>query len=66
MSAKDEIDDSAAPLVEHLAELRNRLIWSVAAFLVAMILCFVVAEPILDFMLEPIERSMRELGDPNR
>jgi sec-independent protein translocase protein TatC len=65
MSAKDEIEDSSAPLVEHLIELRNRLIWSVAAFLVAMILCFMVAEPILDFMLMPIEQSMRDLGDPN-
>jgi sec-independent protein translocase protein TatC len=65
MSAGNEIDDSAAPLVEHLAELRNRLIWSVSAFLVAMILCFVVAEPILDFMLAPIEQSMRDLGNPN-
>jgi sec-independent protein translocase protein TatC len=61
----DEIEDSSAPLVEHLIELRNRLIWSVGAFLVAMILCFVVAEPILDFLLHPIELSMRELGDPN-
>jgi sec-independent protein translocase protein TatC len=65
MSAKDDIDDSSAPLVEHLIELRNRVLWSVAAFLVAMILCFVVAEPILNFMLKPIEHSMRELGDPN-
>lgn len=65
MTAKDDIDDSSAPLVEHLIELRNRLIWAVSAFMVAMILCFVVAEPILNFMLEPIERSMRELGDPN-
>ncbi len=61
----DEIEDSSAPLVEHLIELRNRLIWSVSAFMVAMILCFVVAEPILDFLLAPIEKSMRELGDPN-
>ncbi|MFN5998067.1 MAG: twin-arginine translocase subunit TatC [Paracoccaceae bacterium] len=65
MSTKDAIDDSSAPLVEHLIELRNRLIWAVAAFLIAMILCFVVAEPILNFMLEPIERAMRDLGDPN-
>jgi sec-independent protein translocase protein TatC len=65
MTGKDEIDDSSAPLVEHLIELRNRLIWSVTAFLIAMILCFVVAEPILDFLLAPIERSMRDLGDPN-
>ena len=64
MSA-EEIDDSAAPLVEHLAELRNRLIWSVGAFVVALILCFVVAEPILDFLLHPIELAMRELGNPN-
>ncbi len=61
----DEIDDSAAPLIEHLAELRNRLIWSVVAFLVAMLLCFAVAEPILDFLLTPIEEAMRALGNPN-
>lgn len=65
MTTKDDIEDSSAPLVEHLIELRNRVIWAVGAFLVGMILCFVVAEPILDFMLEPIERAMRELGDPN-
>jgi sec-independent protein translocase protein TatC len=65
MTAKDQIDDSSAPLVEHLAELRNRLIWSVCAFLVGMVLCFIVAEPILDFMLQPIEKAMRALGNPN-
>ena len=65
MTAKDEIDDSSAPLVEHLTELRNRLIWSVCAFLVGMVVCFIVAEPILDFMLRPIEEAMRALGNPN-
>jgi sec-independent protein translocase protein TatC len=65
MTAKDSIEDSSAPLVEHLIELRNRIIWAVGAFLVGMILCFVIAEPILDFMLGPIERAMRDLGDPN-
>jgi sec-independent protein translocase protein TatC len=65
MSAKDDIDDSAAPLIEHLAELRNRLIWSVSAFIVAMLACFIVADPILDFLLGPIERAMRDLGNPN-
>jgi sec-independent protein translocase protein TatC len=64
-AARDEIDDTSAPLIEHLAELRNRLIWSVLAFVVAMLACFVVAEPILGFLLEPIERTMRSLGDPN-
>ena len=65
MTTKDDIEDSSAPLVEHLIELRNRLIWAVGAFLVGMILCFIVAEPILDFMLQPIETAMRDLGNPN-
>ncbi len=65
MSASDEIEDSAAPLIEHLAELRTRLIYSVSAFLVAMVLCFSVGGPLLDFLLQPIERTMRSLGNPN-
>lgn len=65
MTKSDEIDDSSAPLIEHLAELRNRLIWAVSSFVVAMVLCFLVAEPILDFLLRPIEESMRALGNPN-
>lgn len=61
----DEIEDSAAPLIEHLTELRQRLIWSVVAFLVAMVACFTVGGQILDFLLVPIESTMRSLGDPN-
>lgn len=64
-AAKDSIDDSSAPLIEHLAELRNRLIWSLTAFIVAVLLAFVIAEPTLNFMLRPIEQVMRELGDAN-
>ena len=65
MSSKDEIDDSSAPLVEHLAELRNRLIWSVLAFIVAMLAAFPFAKTILGFLLKPIEEAMRSLGNPN-
>ncbi|NNU81859.1 twin-arginine translocase subunit TatC [Halovulum dunhuangense] len=61
----DDIDDSAAPLIEHLAELRTRLIRSVIAFLVGMIVCFMAAEAILDFLLVPIEQTLRALGDPD-
>lgn len=65
MSASDDdIEDSAAPLIEHLAELRTRLIRSVGAFIVGIVLAFVVAEPILQFLLQPIEATLRELGDP--
>ena len=65
MTKSDEIEDSSAPLIEHLTELRNRLIWSVLAFIVAMVLVFTVAGYMLDFLLLPIERSMRSLGNDN-
>ncbi len=65
MTATEEIEDSAAPLIEHLAELRTRLIRACAAFLVAMIICFSFGGYVLDFLLTPIERTMRNLGNPN-
>lgn len=65
MSSSDDIEDSSAPLIEHLAELRNRLIWSVVAFVIGMIICFSVGGYILDFLLIPIEDTMRNLGNPN-
>ena len=63
-SSDDEIEDSSAPLIEHLAELRTRLIYSVMAFVVGIVLAFVVAEPILQFLVSPIEATLRGLGDP--
>ena len=50
----DEIEDTKAPLIEHLAELRSRLIRSVIAFLVGMVICFTVWNPIFDFLTAPI------------
>jgi sec-independent protein translocase protein TatC len=50
----DEVEQSSMPLIEHLTELRNRLIWSLAAFTVAIILCFFVWEPIYDFLTVPL------------
>ncbi|MCT4559335.1 MAG: twin-arginine translocase subunit TatC [Pelagimonas sp.] len=68
---RDEMDASTAPLIEHLAELRTRLIHSVIALLVGITLCFVpiqgefIAQHILEFMLQPIEATLRALGDPS-
>lgn len=62
MSATDEIDDSAAPLIEHLAELRTRLIHSVIAFIIGMIICFTVWNPIFNFLTNPLCSAMAERG----
>ncbi len=67
----DQIEDSSAPLIEHLAELRNRLIRSVIALLVGISVFFIpiqgdfIAEHVLQFMLQPIEDTLRALGDPS-
>lgn len=50
----DDIEASSAPLIEHLIELRNRILWSLGAFLVAMLLCFSVWNPIFNFLTAPI------------
>lgn len=64
-TAHDEVEDSSAPLIEHLAELRTRLIRSVLAFFIGMVICFSFGGAILDFLLMPIEKTMRSLGNPN-
>lgn len=65
MSNTDEVEDSSMPLIEHLAELRTRLIRSALAFIVGMVICFSFGGAILDFLLIPIENTMRDLGNPN-
>ncbi|MBU3028941.1 twin-arginine translocase subunit TatC [Paracoccus sp. XHP0099] len=50
----DALEDSSAPLIEHLAELRTRIIWSMLAFIVAMVLCYTVWKPVYNVLTQPI------------
>ena len=50
---QEEIDSSKAPLLDHLVELRKRLIFSVCAFFVMFLLCFTVARQIYDVLVWP-------------
>ncbi len=58
----DEIDDTAAPLIEHLAELRSRLIRSVLAFIVGMVIAFTFWNPIFNYLTQPICGALAERG----
>jgi len=66
MSTGDPIEDSSAPLIEHLAELRTRLIRSVLAFVVGMVAMFTVAEPMLEFISQPLAEVLRARGEDAR
>ena len=49
----EEIDASKAPLMDHLIELRQRLIWSLVAFFVMFFVCFAIARQIYDVLVWP-------------
>lgn len=51
---EDELDKSKAPLLEHLIELRRRLLWSIAALGIAFAVCLYFAEPIFGFLVKPL------------
>ncbi|WP_343044186.1 twin-arginine translocase subunit TatC [Sneathiella litorea] len=53
-----EIDEHKAPLMEHLIEFRNRLVYSVVALLVAFILCYIVSEDLFAFLVRPLVEAM--------
>jgi sec-independent protein translocase protein TatC len=50
----DELDKSKAPLLDHLVELRRRLLWSVVALGVAFAFCLYFARPIFSFLVQPL------------
>ncbi len=62
MSAGDEMEASSAPLMEHLTELRNRIMWSLLAYIVAITICFFVWEPIYDFLTVPLCQALTARG----
>ena len=49
-----DIDDTPRPLLEHLIELRRRLLWCVAALFVAFFACLYFARPIFAFLVQPL------------
>ena len=52
-----DIDDTPAPLLDHLVELRKRLIWSFAALFAAFGVCFYFADHIFAFLAQPLVRA---------
>lgn len=53
--AEEDIDKSSAPLMEHLIELRRRLIWALGGFFVAFLVCFFFAKPLFNLLVLPFQ-----------
>jgi sec-independent protein translocase protein TatC len=54
MALIKDLDDRQMPLLDHLIELRNRLIYSVAAILLGFVVCYFFSEHIYAFLVRPL------------
>ncbi|MBK0397800.1 twin-arginine translocase subunit TatC [Limibaculum sp. M0105] len=56
------IDDSSAPLIEHLIELRSRLIWSLVGLGGGFVVCWIFAEDIYTILTLPLCEALEDRG----
>ena len=61
--AEDIQDETKMPLLDHLVELRSRLIWAVAGFVMCFFLAFYFAEYIFAFLVRPLAEQMGSRQD---
>lgn len=50
----DEVEENKAPLIEHIVELRRRLIYGMVALAVGFVFCFIFAEDIYNVLMQPL------------
>ena len=55
--SENEVDASRAPLLDHLIELRRRLLWSILAMVAAFGICLYVARDILSILVRPLKMA---------
>ena len=60
MAETDALEQKKMPLLDHLVELRRRLIYCMVGFVVAFFACFCVAEDIFSFLGAPLADAMEE------
>ncbi|MCM8730695.1 twin-arginine translocase subunit TatC [Hephaestia sp. GCM10023244] len=53
----DELQDTRAPLLDHLIELRRRLLYCIAALVLTFGVCFYFSEQIFGFLLQPLLKA---------
>jgi len=52
--ADESVESHKMPLLDHLIELRQRLLYSVVALFVAFLICFFFAEQLFNFLVQPL------------
>ena len=63
---EDTIDDKPMTLIDHLLELRTRLLWSVGAFAIAFAVCYYFSSQIYGFLARPLADILQAQGHGER
>jgi sec-independent protein translocase protein TatC len=63
---EDELEEGRMPLLDHLIELRNRLLWSSGALILAFIVCYQFKETIYRFLQHPLAEAFAGQGEAGR
>jgi len=59
---REEVEKSSAPLIEHLIELRRRLMWSIGGFFIAFLVCFFFAKNLFNLLVIPFKWATQWAG----
>ena len=62
----DPIDDKPMPLIDHLIELRQRMMWSLAGFVIAFAVCYYFSTQIYGFLARPLAAILEQQGHGDR
>ncbi len=60
--AEDAINDTPMPLLDHLIELRRRLMWSIGAFMTCFLISYHFSGQIFSFLAEPLANVLEAQG----
>lgn len=61
-----EIDDSKMPLLDHLVELRRRLLYSLLTIIILFFICYYFSANIYAFLVKPLADITAEMGGERR
>lgn len=66
MAHEEDLEQSRMPLLDHLIELRRRLIWCVLAVVGLFFVCYWFAPHIYQFLVHPLSAALAEKGGDRR
>ena len=66
MADSDTVEDAKMPLLDHLIELRQRLLWSALSIIILFLFFYYFAENIYGFLVQPLADIMAETGRDRR